>query len=105
MTNDFSAPTDPENSFDLSSSSSFSPAICVTSWHVNRSQSPDDKLADKLDANSISRMFRRKVGRGLRMKIIRHFLARSYISDVSCPCNLCELIGAMDSNIQLVGFY
>jgi len=46
----------------------FAPASYLRHFvrHVNRSRSPDDKLADKLDANSISRMFRREVTRGLR---------------------------------------
>lgn len=98
---------DPENSSDLSSSSSLPSAICVTLCHANRSRSPDDKLADKLDANSISRMFHRKVARGPQNENRSVFLAGSFlrVSDVSHPCNLCELISAMDFNVQLVRSY
>lgn len=76
-------------------------------WHVNRSRSPDDKLADKLDANSISRMFRREVTRGLQNENRSVFLVglSQRVSDVNHPCNPCELIGAMNSAVQLVGSY
>lgn len=63
VTNDLPAPTIPRivptyfpllRSYRLSAS---------PRGYVNRTRRPDDKLADKSDANSISRMFRRMVAR------------------------------------------
>jgi len=64
-------------------------------------------LADKLDANSISRMFRREVTRGLQNENRSVFLVDLFlhISNISHLCNLRELIGAINSSIQLVGAY
>lgn len=79
VTNDLSAPTILRIARTYLPLLRSLPAIYVTSWHVNRSRCPDDKLVDKLDANSISRMFRREVTRGLQNENRSIFLVSLFL--------------------------